>query len=211
MLKIWGRASSSNVQKLLWFCDEIGLAYERIDAGLAYGVTKTPEYLAMNPNALVPTIDDAGFVLWESNTILRYLAAKTERWDWYARGLQERAEIEKWMDWTNSSLAAAITPIIWQLYRTPTEQRDPKVLTQSTAKATQLMGILDHHFSTQPYAAGDRMSLADIPMAIQTYRWMVMPWDQLNATKPELPFLQTWYQGMTERPVFQKVVMIGLG
>jgi glutathione S-transferase len=210
MLKIWGRTTSSNVQKLLWFCEEIGIPYERVDAGLTFGVTKTPEYLAMNPNALIPTIDDEGFVLWESNTILRYLASKHQCFSWYSQNLQQRAQIEKWMDWSNSSLGAAITPLMWQLFRTTPEHRDHKLLLGSAEKSTLMINILEAHFAKNLYAVGDSPTLADIPMAIQAYRWTVMPWAQLNYEAPERPQVHAWLGRLAARKIFRDTVMIGL-
>jgi glutathione S-transferase len=210
MLKIWGRTTSSNVQKLLWFCGEVGIPYARVDAGLSFGVTKTPEYLAMNPNALVPTIEDEGFILWESNAILRYLASKHQQFDWYSQDLRQRAEIEKWMDWANSSLGAAITPLIWQLFRTPPEQRDHRLLLSSAEKSTQMITILEAQFANNSYAVGTHPTLADIPMAIQAYRWSIMPWDKLNYQAPPRPHVRAWLDRLAERPIFRDVVMIGL-
>jgi glutathione S-transferase len=210
VLKIWGRTTSSNVQKLLWFCGEVGIAYERIDAGLAFGITKTPEYLAMNPNALIPTIEDEGFILWESNTILRYLASKHQCFAWYSQNLQQRAQIEKWMDWSNSALTAAITPIMWQLFRTAPEQRDPKLLHSSAEKSTLMIGILESHFAKSPFAVGDSPTLADIPMAIQAYRWTIMPWAELNYQAPERPQVRAWLARLAERKIFRDTVMIEL-
>lgn len=210
MLKIWGRTTSSNVQKLLWFCREVGIPYERVDAGLSFGVTKTPEYLAMNPNALVPTIDDDGFVLWESNTILRYLASKHRHFAWYSQDLRQRAETEKWMDWANGSLGTTITPLIWQLFRTPPEQRDEKLMLSSAEKSTQMIDILEAHFSKNSYVVGSHPTLADIPMAIQAYRWSIMPWGKLSYQAPARPHLQAWLDRLAERPTFRDVVMIGL-
>lgn len=210
MLKIWGRTTSSNVQKLLWFCGEVGIPYARVDAGLSFGVTKTPEYLAMNPNALVPTIEDEGFVLWESNTILRYLASQYQHYDWYSQDLRQRAEIEKWMDWANSSLGAAITPLIWQLFRTSPESRDPKLLLSSANQSTQMINTLEAHFAKNSYAAGLHPTLADIPMAIQAYRWSVMPWEKIGYRAPARPQVQAWLDRLAQRPIFRDVVMIGL-
>jgi glutathione S-transferase len=210
VLKIWGRTTSSNVQKLLWFCGEVGIPYERIDAGLAFGVTKTPEYLAMNPNGLVPTIGDDGLILWESNTILRYLASKHQVFTWYSQDLRQRAHIEKWMDWSNSSLTTAITPIMWQLFRTPIAQRDQGLLLSSAEKSTQMISILEAHFATHRFAIGEAPTLADIPMAIQAYRWSIMPWEQLSYQAPAMPNVGAWLDRLAERPVFRDTVMIGL-
>lgn len=210
MLRIWGRTTSSNVQKLLWFCDEAGIAFERIDAGLSFGVTRTPAYLAMNPNALVPTIDDEGFILWESNAILRYLARKHRQLEWYPEDLKTRATIEQWMDWGSTALAASITPVVWGLFRTPPEQQQPEALRASAEKATHLVRLLDAHLRERDWMVGDRITLADIPVAIQTYRWLVMPWERIGYTRPDLPHAQAWFERLARRPAVQRVVMIGV-
>ena len=208
MLKIWGRSNSSNVQKVLWFCEEAGIAFERVDAGGAYGVTQTPEYLAKNPNSLVPTIEDDGFVLWESNTIARYLAEKHGKANWYPKDLRRRAEVEKWMDWGNVSLGVAITPLFWQLMRTPAEQRDQASALASAERTARLLTIVDAQVAKQPYLAGDHITLADVPAGIQVYRWMNMPLDLIGYERPDLPALKAWYERLTQRPVYKKVVMI---
>jgi glutathione S-transferase len=215
MLKIWGRTSSSNVQKLLWFCAETGIDHERMDAGLAFGLTKTPEYLAMNPNALIPTINDDGFVLWESNTILRYLAQKHQCFSWYPQDLQARAVTEKWMDWSSLALATAISPIVWQFYRTPPEQRDQKGLSNAATKAAQCTEILDAHLAStnalgQAYVTGHQITLADLTLGIQTYRWFNLPWASFGVTAPSRPALQIWYERLTRRQAFAQHIMIGL-
>ena len=123
MLRIWGRLSSVNVQKVVWCADELGLAYERIDAGGAFGLTRTPEYLAMNPNSLVPVLDDDGFVLYESNAIVRYLAARHSRGTLWPEDLAKRADADRWMDWQTNTYQPAMRDIFWQLVRTPADKR----------------------------------------------------------------------------------------
>ena len=124
MLKIWGRNNSVNVQKVLWCCEEMGLQYERIDAGGSFGVVNTPQYRELNPNGLVPTIEDDGFVLWESNAIVRYLAAKHSAGKLWPEDLKIRAEADKWMDWQNTTFWPTFRPLFWNLVRTPVDQRD---------------------------------------------------------------------------------------
>lgn len=210
MLKIWGRTTSSNVQKVLWFCEEIRIPYERVDAGLSFGITRTPEYLAMNPTALIPTIEDEGFVLWESNAILRYLARKHQTLNWYPEDFRQRANVERWMDWASTALAAAITPVVWQWFRTAPDMRDSKLLLSSAEKATQCMRILEAHFAHEPWAAGDHISLADIPMAIQAYRWCVMPWQDMGYQPPDLPHVLAWQARLAGRDIYRKIVMTGI-
>src|SRR6266849_4106379 len=126
MLKIWGRTNSVNVKKALWAAEELGMKYERIDAGMQFGVNKTPEYLGMNPTGLVPTIDDGGFVLWESHAIVRYLAAKHGAGTLWSNDLRVRADADRWMDWTHSFSREFQRPVFWPLVRTPPEKRDLK-------------------------------------------------------------------------------------
>src|SRR3989454_7315331 len=137
MLVIWGRNNSINVQKVLWCCEEMAIEYKRIDAGAVFGVVNTPEYRSLNPNGLVPTIDDDGFVLWESNAIIRYLAAKHGAGTLWPDDLRQRADADRWMDWATSTVAPAITPVFWGLIRTPAEKRDLKAIEEGREKLAQ--------------------------------------------------------------------------
>ena len=143
MLVIWGRDNSVNVQKALWVAEEIGLPYRRIDAGGAFGVVDTPEYRRLNPNGLVPTIDDDGFILWESGAIVRYLAAKHSPGTLWPTDLRVRAEADRWMDWKNTTFWPAIRPLFWNLIRTPVEQRDPKAMEDSRLATIEMLKRLE--------------------------------------------------------------------
>jgi len=198
MLKIWGRRNSINVMKVLWVCDEIGLPYERVDAGMQFGVVDTPEYGLLNPNRRVPTIEEDGFVLWESNTIVRYLAAKHGREDLLPTDLKGRADVERWMDWTTASVTIGMTPLFWQLIRTPPEQRNPGVLTQATADAERCMRMLDAHLTTRDYLCAGRFTVADIPVAAFVQRWRSLP-----INHPTLAALHAYQQRMLERVPFR--------
>lgn len=205
MLKILGRKNSSNVQKVLWCCDELGIAYEREDVGGQFGKNREPEYLALNPNGLVPTIIDDGFVLWESNTIIRYLAAKQGNASLYPADLQARALAERWMDWQLSTIVPAINPVFWGLVRTPPEKRDQAAIAAARDTLASVMKILDNQLAYADYVAGSAFSVGDIPVGIMTYRWFT-----LNIEREELPSLKRWYGRLTQRPAFEKHVMIGL-
>ncbi len=205
MLKIWGRNNSSNVQKVLWCCAELDLPFERIDVGGAFGGTRDDSYLAMNPNALVPTIEDDGFVLWESNPIVRYLAAKHGAGTLCPTDLQARADCERWMDWQVSTVGPAIGPVFWGLVRTAPADRDNAAIEAARQKTAAVLAILDNHLSQQPFVGGAAFTMADIPLGVQTYRWMVM-----DIERPRLPNLAAWYARLTERPGFQEHVMIPL-
>src|SRR5205814_8109110 len=170
MLKIWGRNTSSNVQKVMWAVGELGLEHERIDVGGKFGRNKEPVYLAMNPNGLVPTLQDGDLTVWESNTIVRYLAArygpgKLEPADWKSRALASQ-----WMDWQLSVVAPAIFGAFWGLVRTPPEQRDQAAIAASQAKTTEAMKIRDAALAKHPYVAGASFSMGDVPVGIMAYR-----------------------------------------
>ncbi|BBK36828.1 glutathione S-transferase [Allostella sp. ATCC 35155] len=202
MLKILGRKTSSNVQKVLWLCSEMNLAYEREDIGGPFGRNRDPAYLALNPNGLVPTIDDDGFVLWESHAIMRYLAAKHGAEALWPANLQERAAIDRWLDWGATVIGPAITPMFLQIIRTPKPDQDPKAIEASRQRTADALGILERQLSGRPYVAGDRFTLADIPSAIQTFRWFQFP-----VERPDLPNVKAWYERLGERAGYREHVM----
>ena len=208
MLEIWGRTSSSNVQKVLWLCAEIGLPFQRIDAGGPFGRTSEPAYRAMNPNGLVPTIRDGEFVLWESNTILRYLASKHHAHALYPAGLRPRADIERWMDWANTALGPAFSGAFWGLIRAPSGQRDPAAIIASAEKTAEQLAIIDAQLHGRSFVCGDAFTLADIPIGIQVYRWLNLPFDTVGYARPALPNLAAWYRRLGERAGYRSVVMI---
>ncbi len=207
MLRIWGRTDSSNVQKALWLCTELAIPFERIDAGGAHGRTRDPEYLAMNPNALVPTIEDDGFVLWESNTIVRYLAARHGAHDWYPTDLHARARVEQWMDWSSSTLAPALVTAFLGLARTPAAQRNAGAVLSSGERTAKVLAILDRQLEGREYVCGPVPTLAEITLGIHTHRWFYLPWDAVGYRRPELPALSAWYGRLAARPAYRQVVM----
>jgi glutathione S-transferase len=199
MLKIWGRKTSSNVQKAMWAVGELKLPHERIDVGGAFGQNKEPPYLAMNPNGLVPTLEeDDGFTLWESNSIVRYLAGKDSAGTLEPADAHVRARAHQWMDWQLSVAGPAITPAFWGLIRTPAEKRDHAAIAESQKKTTAAMQILDAQLGKTKYVAGDAFSYGDIPVGVMAYRfWQLVP------DRPELPNLKRWYDAIAERPAFK--------
>jgi glutathione S-transferase len=208
MLKLWGRSTSSNVQKVRWLCGEMGVAYEQTEVGGAFGRTREPFYLAMNPMALVPTLDDDGFTLFESNSILRYVASKHGAIDWYPGALRERADCERWLDWSLSALAPAITPSFWGLIRTAAEQRDRKAILASAQHTAQMFEIIDARLRDRAFLGGNRPTLADIPAGIQAHRWLNLPFELVGYQRPELPGVRAWYDRLAQRRAFQDTVMI---
>ena len=203
MLKIWGRDNSVNVQKALWCCEEMGLQYQRIDAGGTFGIVNTPQYRALNPNGLVPTIEDGPFVLWESNTIVRYLTAKHSPGKLWPEDLKVRAEADKWMDWTNTMFWPTFRPLFWNLVRTPIDQRDEKAIEESRLKTAEILDSLDAHLKNRAYIAGDDLTMGDIPMGCAIWRWLSVP-----VERPSLPNIQHWFGNLRQRPAYQNVVML---
>ena len=205
MLKVLGRNNSSNVQKVLWCLDELGLPFEREDVGGAFGRNRDPAYLALNPNGLIPTLVDEGRVLWESNTILRYLAASYDTGELWEPDPARRAVGEKWMDWQLSVLAPPMTPLFVQLVRTQETERDAALVAKSASKAAAAFRILDQALRDAPWLGGPRFTIADIPCGVLAYRWMHLPIE-----RPDLGSLEDWYARLSVRPAYRRQVMAGL-
>ena len=203
MIKVWGRTTSSNVQKAMWAVGELGLAHTRIDVGGAFGKNKEPPYLAMNPNGLVPTLEEEdGFVLWESNSIVRYLAAKHDKAGVLEpKDAKRRALASQWMDWQLSVAGPAITPAFWGLIRTPVEKRDMAAIKGSQEKTTAAMQILDAQLGKTQFVAGDAFSYGDIPAGVMCYRYR-----QLVPDRPATPNLDRWYTAIAARKAFHDQV-----
>lgn len=202
MLKIWGRTNSVNVKKALWCIEELGLNYERIDAGLQFGVVDTPEYRRLNPNGLVPTIEDHGFVLWESHAIVRYLAAKYGAGRLWPLDLERRADADRWMDWA-FSFQAAFRPVFWGLIRTPTEKRDARAIDEGCSKSAELLGHLDAALAGRRYVAGEEFTMGDIPIGCHVHLWLRLPIE-----RPRHPHLEAWFARLLGRTPYRKVVDI---
>ena len=203
MLKIWGRTTSSNVQKVLWCCAELGIEYERVDWGGPFGGNRDPEYLKINPNGLVPTVIDGDLVMWESNSICRYLAA-TRGGEWlYPADPAARTHVERWMDWQLSVVAGPMGGLLQGLVRTAPEQRDPAAIEAARRGALRAWTIDDEAVAERPYLAGDSLSLAEIVLGTQIYRWFNFPIE-----RPELPRLRAWYERFCERPGFQRHIVM---
>jgi glutathione S-transferase len=201
MLKIWGRVNSINVQKVMWTVAELRIPHERVDAGMQYGVVNTPEYRKLNPNGRVPTIEYDGFVLWESNVIVRYLYAKHGP----RRTLEEGYGAEKWMDWTTSTVAAPITTVFWQLIRTPPEKRDAAAVETAVKQAGDIFKIADDALASQPYMSGRDFGMGDIPFGCFVYRWYAVPIE-----RPAHANLSKYYERLKTRPAYRQHVMLPL-
>jgi glutathione S-transferase len=198
MRRLWGRLTSVNVQKAVWGLDEAGLDYERVEAGGAHGVVNDPAYRSLNPNGLVPTLEEDGFVLWESNAILRYLAATSS-----ALALPDdprtRAHVEQWVDWQATSFTPAMRDAFWQLFRSA--EPDRTVIADSLKKSEAMAEILDRHLAGRDFVVGGRFSIADIALGCAAHRWLNLP-----AERAERPALRRWYERIAARPAASRAL-----
>ena len=200
MLKVWGRLSSVNVQKVVWCADELRLDYERIDAGGKFGHNDTPQYLKMNPNGLVPVIEDDGFVLYESNAIVRYLAAKSGSGTLWPEDARARADVDRWMEWLATSYVPAMGPAFWQLVRTPVEKRSAETIEGSREKGEKCSGTLDAHLADRRFLTGETFTAADIVVGCAAHRWFNLP-----LARVPRPNLERWYAELKARPASKQV------
>ncbi|MBP1179507.1 glutathione S-transferase family protein [Methylobacterium sp. PvR107] len=192
MRRLWGRLTSVNVQKAVWALDEAGLDYERVEAGGAHGVVDDPAYRAMNPNGLVPTLEEDGFALWESNAILRYLAVVAPALALPADP-HMRAHVEQWADWQATSFTPAMRDAFWQLFRAA--EPDRALVANSLRKSEAMAAILDAHLADRTYVVGERFGIADIALGCAAHRWLNLP-----AERVERPALRRWYTRIAARP-----------
>ena len=202
-LKIWGRANSVNVQKVLWCLAELDLAYERIDAGMAFGKNNEPAYLAMNPNGRVPTLVEGDFVLWESNSVMRYLAmAHGQGSPVYPEAPKRRAGVDRWLDWTLSTVQPVDRPVFWALVRTPPDKRDMAAIRKDVDAEAVVWRIADAQLASRRFIEGDDFTLADIALGAYARRWLGVE----GVSKPKLAHLDRWFAQFATRPGFQKFI-----
>ena len=197
MLHLWGRLSSINVRKVVWAAQELGITVQRTDAGGQFGIVREAAYLQRNPNGLVPLIEDdeTGVRLWESNPIVRYLCAQYSMGDLYPEALPERFAAEQWMDWQQTTLNPAGRDAFVQWIRTPAAQRNDALIAASVAATEPLLALLDAHLTRQPFMAGDRFTMADIPVVCEIHRWWGLP-----QARSAHPHLEQWYNTVSSRP-----------
>ena len=202
-LKIWGRPNSVNVQKVLWCLRELDLAYERIDAGMQFGRNDEPDYLAMNPNGRVPTLVDGDYVLWESNSIMRYLClAYGKGTPIYPEAPRQRAAVDRWLDWTLSTVQPVDRPVFWALVRTPPEQRDVAAIQKDADAEAAVWRIADHHLATRRFIEGDEFTIADIAIGAYARRWLGVE----GIIRPKQPHLERWLKNLASRPGFAEFI-----
>ena len=229
-LRIWGRMTSINVKKVVWAAQELSLDFQRTEAGGAHGVVKTPEYMQLNANSLVPVIEDNGFVLWESNVIVRYLCAKYgaptlvasrtalppegvppslgrpgasahSMGQMYPTDLQQRFDAERWMDWQQTTVNPASRPGFWQLIRTPAEQRNATAIADSNVAVERLMTTLETHLAERRFMLGEHFSMADIPLGCEVHRWFGLP-----QSREKRPNVERWFAELSARPASRGVL-----
>jgi glutathione S-transferase len=205
MIRLWGRLSSVNVQKVAWTLRELGLPFERIDAGGKYGIVNTPEYLSKNPNGQIPMLEDGDFVLWESNAIVRYLCAKYAPGTLYPEPLEARADADRWMDWQTTALQPAMGPAFMQLIRTPAEQRQAAVVEQAAQKSEALLVILDAQLAGREFVCGAQFTMADIALGCAAHRWYGLP-----LARAARPNVERWYAQLLKRPATDGVLTLPL-
>jgi glutathione S-transferase len=204
MLTVWGRRSSFNVQKVLWLVGELHLAHDHIPAGGSFGGLDAPAFRAMNPHGRVPVIQDNDTVLWESHAILRYLAARHREGDLWARDPADRARVDGWMDWSQTSLQPDfLNGVFWGYYRTLDAQRDWPAIRRSLDRCAAHFRLLDGMLADRPFLTGDRLSLADIPIGTSLYRYF-----ELDLNRPDLPNVAAWYRRLQQRPAYRTHVMV---
>lgn len=206
MIRLWGRTTSSNVMKVLWLLDELALPYERIDAGGAFGGTDTPEYRAMNPLGLVPSIEDGGVQLFESNAILRYLCrAHAPASPLYPEGLAARAEVEAWMDFQQTAQSRPASTIFLGLVRTPPEKRDHAAIAAAVTELARVWTICAARATAKGgFLCGPGLTLADIAFAPHLHRWFNMA----IANRPDVAGLSAWYDRMAAHAGFRDHVAV---
>jgi len=202
-ITLWGRVTSANVQKVRWALHELGLDYEHIPLGGRFGGNRTPEYLALNPNGLVPTLRDGELILWESNAIVRYLAATYGAGSLWPTDPRARAKVDQWVDWTATTFQPAWVDLFWSFYRTPDEKRDPQVIARLKAAAEACFGLLDQQLAATRFVAGDEFTYADIVPGVSLFRWTTMgilPEPHAN--------VERWHRDLQGRRAFREAVEV---
>ena len=203
MLKLWGRNTSINVQKVLWVLGELDLAFERVDVGGAFGGLDQPDFLALNPNGLIPVLEDGEARIWESHAIVRYLAAKYDAGGLWPEDPADRALADQWMDWHATTLYPDFIATFLGLVRTPPSQRNKAAIELAAKRAGWHYEKLEEHLEGRDFICGDRLTMADIPLGATLYRYFT-----LEIERPDLPNVESWYARLQERKAYRDGVMI---
>lgn len=202
-MKVWGRVDSTNVKKVLWCADELGLEVERVDAGGKFGGLDDPDYRAMNPNGLIPCVQDGDLVLWESNAIVRYLGARYGDGRIFDPDPVQRVQADKWMDWASTTLVEPYKMWFINLVRKAPGERNEEAMEKGLNLFAKAMAVADKALANQPYLSGDRFAMGDIPLGSLIY-----PWFELDIERPSLPHLEAWYERLKKRAPYRERVMV---
>jgi glutathione S-transferase len=203
MLRLWGRRTSFNVQKVLWLLAELRLDFEHIPAGGAFGRLDTPAFRALNPNQLVPVLEDGPLAIWESHAILRYLAARYSDGRFWLQEPAERSYQDRWLDWSATTWQPAfITGVFWGYYRTPEADRDWPAIQASVNLCGRLLGLVEAQLGGNAFLTGADLALGEMPLAASLYRYF-----ELDIERPRLPRIEAWYARLRERAAFRDQVM----
>lgn len=202
-ITLWGRLTSANVQKVVFALEELGLGYEHVPLGGRFGGNDAPDYLAMNPNGLVPTLRDGDLTVWESHAIVRYLAGAYGAGSLWPAGPRERAVTDQWADWTATTFQAAWIEVFWKVVRTPVEKHDKAAIEKAIAATERCLAIMDGRLGDAPWLGGERLTYADIVASVALYRWTTMD-------IPRRPFanVEAWHARLNERPAFRRAVNV---
>ena len=204
MLTVWGRKSSFNLQKVMWLVGELRLTHRHVEAGGQFGGLDTPEFRAMNPHGRVPVIDDDGTVVWESHAILRYLAARYGRGSFWSDDPATRSLSDRWMDWSHTTLQPDfLTGVFWGFYRTPEAQRDLAAIKRKVDLCARHFMLFDRHLADRTFMLGDALTLADIPIGTNLYRYF-----NLGIDRPSVPNVEAWYARLQDRSAYRAHVMV---
>jgi glutathione S-transferase len=202
-ITLWGRKTSINVQKVVWALEEVGVAYDHVEVGGRFGGLNEPAYRAMNPNGLVPTLQDGNLTLWESHAIVRYLSAQ------YADGLlfpldpAKRAIVDQWTDWTATTFQPAWIGVFWGFYRTKPTNRDVAANEKHLKESLRLFGILDARLASFPFLAGQDITYADIVAGAALYRWTTM-----GIEPGDFSSVAAWHKRLEQRPGYRKGIVV---
>jgi glutathione S-transferase len=203
-LTVWGRASSFNLQKVMWLVGELGIACEHIQLGGDFGGLDTPEFLVMNPHGRVPVIKDGATIVWESHAILRYLAATYGTGRYWDDDPAERSYADRWMDWAQSSLQPDfLNGVFWGFYRTPEHLRNMRAVERNVARCATYMRLLDRVLANRNFLGGEAPTLADIPAGTVLFRYF-----GLEIERPSVPNVEAWYRRLRARPAYREHVMV---
>jgi len=210
MMRLWGRKSSINVQKVLWCLAELGLKegvdFERIDAGLQFGVVRSPEFLKLNPNGLVPTLEDGDLILWESNTIMRYLVSQHDQNKRFPSDIASQYGSEKWMDWQVGTMWPVLRPTFIGLTRTPAADRNHVVIQKAYQDTNDLFSLLDQTLASQAYCSGNQFHLGDIVLALCVHRWILLNeiFPKETGIRADLKNINRWLKQLKAETHFQE-------